>query len=85
MGMATLLDCLLKNQSWKQKKKVGFSSEGKNEAETVEPSEEEPAKGIKGKLNRVVSKLQRKKSSEGESSGEVGSKIKGIFRRKLKE
>jgi hypothetical protein len=50
-----------------------------------EQPEEEPAKGIKGKLLRVVSKLKRKKSSEGESSGGIGGKLKGLLKRKSKE
>jgi hypothetical protein len=57
----------------------------KGQAETAEQPDEEPVKGIKGKFKHVVSKLRRKKSSEGETGGGVIGKIKGIFKRKLKE
>lgn len=50
-----------------------------------EHTEETPAKGIKGTLLRVASRFKRKKSAEGESSGGIGGKIKGIMKRKPKE
>jgi hypothetical protein len=50
----------------------------------AEQPAEEPAKGIKGKLLRVVSKLKPKKSSEGKSSGGIGGKLKGLLKRKSK-
>jgi hypothetical protein len=56
----------------------------KKKGESAQP-EEEPAKGIKGKLLRVVSRIKPKKSSEEESAVGIGSKIKGIFKRKSKE
>jgi len=46
---------------------------------------EEPVKGIKGKLKHITSRFRRKNSDESESSGGIGDKIKGIFRRKNKE
>ena len=46
---------------------------------------EEPAKGIKGKLKHITSRFRRKNSVESESSGGIGDKIKGLFRRKNKE
>lgn len=75
---------LRKSKPQQQKKGWPFSRRKTGEGAT-EHSEEEPAKGISGKLKRMASKLGRKKSSEGESSGGIGSKIKGIFRRKSKE
>jgi hypothetical protein len=47
--------------------------------------EEEPAKGIKGKLLRIVSRIKPENSSEEESSIGIGGKIKGIFKRTSKE
>jgi hypothetical protein len=46
---------------------------------------EEPVKGIKGKLKHITSRFRRKNSNESESSGGIGDKVKGIFRRKNKE
>jgi hypothetical protein len=84
-GNGNLVGLPVKKSKLKTEKKGWFFFRRKGQAETAEQSEEEPAKGMKGKINRVVSKLRRKKSSEGESSGGVGGKIKGIFRRKSKE
>jgi len=57
----------------------------KNIEQGNEESEGEPEKGIKGKLKRLGSLFRRKKSEESESSGGIGEKIKGIFKRKNKE
>ena len=84
-GNGNLVGLPVKKPKLETEKKGWFFFRRKGQAETAEQSEEEPAKGIKGKLNRVVSKLRRKKSLEGESGGGVGGKIKGIFRRKSKE
>ena len=84
-GNGNLVGLPVKKPKLETEKKGWFFFRRKGQAETAEQSEEEPAKGIKGKLNRVVSKLRRKKSSEGESGGGFGGKIKGIFRRKSKE
>jgi len=59
-----------------------FRRKGKTEGE--EQPEEEPAKGIKGKLKRIVSKFKRKKSSEGQSGSGIGGKLKGILRENQK-
>jgi hypothetical protein len=68
-----------------EREKKGWSLfKRKNQGENAEHPEE-PAKGIKGKLKAVGSKLLRRKSSEGESSGGIGAKMKGIFQRKSKE
>jgi hypothetical protein len=57
----------------------------KKQGEIPEQSEEEQPKGIKGIAKKIGSKLRRSKTSEGESSEGIGSKIKGIFRRKTNE
>ena len=72
----------LKKPIPEHEKKGWFSFRKKGDSEQPE---EEPAKGMKGKLLRVVSKLKRKKSSEGESSGGIGGKLKGLLKRKSKE
>jgi hypothetical protein len=56
----------------------------KSKKETGE-TEEEPVKGIKGKLKKITSRFRRKEKEESESSGGIGEKIKGIFKRKNKE
>jgi len=84
-GNGNLVGFPVKKPKLETEKKGWFFFRRKGQAETAEQSEEEPAKGIKGKLKRVVSKLRRKKSSEGESGGGFSGKIKGIFRRKTKE
>jgi hypothetical protein len=84
-GNGKLVGLPIKKPKLETGKKGWFFFRRKGQAETAEQSEEEPAKGMKGKLNRVVSKLRRKKSSEGESGDGIGGKIKGIFRRKSKE
>ncbi len=66
-------------------KKGLFPFRRKGQSETAEQSEEEPVRGFKGKLKKITSKLRRKKSSEGESGGGIGGKLKGILRRKGKE
>jgi hypothetical protein len=67
---------------------VGFplkkTLESQQSGQTEEPTGE-LEKGIKGLLKRLGSKLGRKKSPESESSGGIGGKILGIFRRKNKE
>lgn len=67
-----------------EKEKKGLFSRKKIQQGTEEPVEE-PVKGIKGKLIRMVSRLRPKKSDESESSGGIGEKIKGIFKRRNKE
>lgn len=62
---------------------IGFPM--KKTLQGAEESEREPVKGIKGKLIQLASMFRRKKSEEAESSGGIGEKIKGIFRRKNKE
>ena len=84
-GNGNLVGLPVKKPKLETEKKGWFFFRRKGQAKTAEQSEEEPAKGMKGKLNRVVSKLRRKKSTEGESGGGVSGKIKGIFRRKSKE
>jgi hypothetical protein len=75
----------VKKPKLKTEKKGWFFFRRKDQAETAGQPGEESAKGLKGKLTRVVSKLRRKNSSEGEPTGGFGDKIKGIFRRKSKE
>jgi hypothetical protein len=75
----------LKKPMPEKQKKGWFSFRKKTQEESAEPSVEEQAHGIKGKLKRVASKLRRKNASDGESSGGVGSKIKSLFRRSAKE
>jgi hypothetical protein len=75
----------VKKPKLKTEKKGWFFFRRKDQTATAGQPGEEPAKGLKGKLTRVVSKLRRKNSSEGESTDGFGSKIKGIFRRKSKE
>jgi hypothetical protein len=75
----------LKKPKPEKQKKGWFPFRRKHTEEEAEQPEEEPAKGIKGKLKRVVSKIRRKKSNEGESGGGIGGKLKGIFKRKSKE
>ena len=75
----------LKKSKPEQEKKGWFFSRRKTPEGAAEHPEEEQATGISGKLRRIVSRLGRKKSSEGESSGGIGGKIKGIFRRKSNE
>jgi hypothetical protein len=84
-GNGNLVGLPVKKPKLETEKKGWFFFRRKGQTETAEQPEEELAKGMKGKLNRVVSKLRRKKSSEGESGGGFGGKIKGIFRRKSKE
>jgi len=68
---------------------VGFPHKkphpGKKTAQGTDELEEEPAKGIKGKLRQFTSKLRRKKSEEPEPGGGIGDKIKGIFKRRSEE
>jgi hypothetical protein len=45
-------------------------------------SGEEPAKGIKGRLLRMIPRRKSAESPSEESQGGIGSKIKGTFRRK---
>jgi hypothetical protein len=44
-------------------------------------STEQPAEGIRGKLQQISSLFHRKASSESESSSGIGGKLKGLFRR----
>lgn len=46
---------------------------------------EEQATGIKGRLKQLTSRFHRKTSETSESSGGIGTRIKGIFRRKSEE
>ncbi len=46
---------------------------------------EEPATGIKGKLKHLTARFRRKSTEDSESSGGIGEKLKGLFRRKNKE
>jgi G3E family GTPase len=57
------------------------------EKKTRQGTEEadEPVKGIKGILKHITSRFRHKNSDESESSGGIGDKIKGIFRRKNKD
>lgn len=68
---------------------IGFpmkkSHPSKTTQQGIEEPEEAPVKGIKGKLRYMASMLRRKKSEESESSGGIGDKIKGIFKRKSEE
>jgi hypothetical protein len=75
----------IKKQKQENQKKGWLFSRRKPQEGGTTLSEEETAKGIKGKLKGIVSKLGRRKSSEGESSGGMVGKITGIFRRKSKE
>jgi hypothetical protein len=75
----------IKKPKLKTEKKGWFFFRRKDQGATAGQPEEEPAKGMKGKLTRVVSKLRRNKSSDGESTGGFVGKIKGIFRRKSKD
>ncbi len=84
-GNGNLVGLPVKKPKLKIEKKGWLFFRRKGQAETAEQPDEEPVKGIKGKFKHVVSKLRRKKSSEGETSGGVSGKIKGIFRRKSKE
>jgi hypothetical protein len=84
-GNGNLVGLPVKKLKLETGKKGWFFFRRKGQAETGEQPEEEPVKGIKGKLIRAVSKLRQKKSSEGESGVGIGGKIKGIFRRKSKE
>jgi len=68
---------------------VGFPQKklhpGKRTLQGTDELEEEPAKGIKGKLRQFTSKLRRKNSEEPESSGGIGDRIKGLFKRRPEE
>jgi hypothetical protein len=75
----------IKKPKMESEKKGWFSLKRKTQPGSVEHQEEEPVKGIKGKLIQMVSRLRRKKSSEGESSSGIGDKIKGLFKRKSNE
>jgi hypothetical protein len=59
-------------------------TEKKTRQET-EGAEEEPVKGIKGALKHITSRFRHKNSEKSESSGGIGDKIKGIFKRKNEE
>jgi hypothetical protein len=74
----------MKKPQLEKDKKGLFFSRKKTQQGTEEP-EEEPVHGIKGKLIRMVSRLHPKKSDESESSGGIGEKIRGIFKRRNKE
>jgi len=46
---------------------------------------EEPVTGIRGKLKHLIAQFRRKNPEDSESSGGIGEKLKGVFRRKNKE
>ncbi len=66
-------------------KKARFSSGKKTLDETTGDTGDESTSGIKGTLKQIGSLFHRKESSDIESSGGIGDKIKGIFKRKSKE
>lgn len=66
-------------------KKARFSSGKKTLDETTGDTGDESTSGIKGTLKQIGSLFHRKESSDIESSGGIGDKIKGIFQRKSKE
>ena len=69
----------------KQEKKGLFPFKRKGTREAAAQPEEEPAAGFKGKIKKLASRFRRTKSSEAESSGGRGGKLKGLLRRKGKE
>lgn len=77
----TLVGFPLKRPKLEKEKKRGFFSR-KNGQDNPEG---EPVKGIKGKLKQLGSLFHRNESKEAGSSEGIGTKIKGIFRRKSKE
>jgi hypothetical protein len=72
----------LKKQLPPTEKKGWFFLKRKDGAE---PSGAEPAKGVKEKLLRLISRRTAKESSGGESQGGIGHILKRIFTRKSKE
>jgi hypothetical protein len=57
----------------------------RHRTETGEETEEKPATGFNGRMKRLFSKIIPRRSEEGETSGGIGRKIKGIFKRESKE
>lgn len=53
----------------------------KSKPESEKKQDEEPEKGIKGRLKQLGSLFRRKGSSDAEANEGIGAKIKGIFRR----
>jgi hypothetical protein len=74
----------VKKPIMEKEKKDWFFFKRKTQSGAVE-QQEEPVKGIKGKLKHVVSTLRRKKSSEAEPREGIGGTIKGLLKRKSKE
>jgi hypothetical protein len=80
-----LIGLPVKKPKPKKEKKGLFPFGRKGTSKAAEQPEEEPAAGFKGKIKKLTSRFRRKKSSEAESSGGIGGKLKGLLRRKGKE